>query len=91
LACLFPYDVRRIVETGTAGEFEFTIAFHAERIENLPMPLPAARSSIWDDFNLVDWKGMILLLALVAVGTTCWWIALPILVLYLAYKSFKNK
>ncbi|MFZ4774611.1 MAG: hypothetical protein ACOYM3_04565 [Terrimicrobiaceae bacterium] len=81
---------RRIVETGTAGEIEFTIAFHAERIENLPMPVPLARSSIWDDLNLVDWKGMLLLLALVAVGTTCWWIALPILVLWLAYKSLRN-
>lgn len=82
--------MRHLVETGTTGEFEFTIDFHAARIENLPMPVPLARNSIWGDFNLVDWKGMLLLLALVAVGTTCWWIALPALVIYLAYRSARN-
>ena len=81
---------RRIAETGKTGEVEFTIAFHAERIENLPMPGPAARKSICDDLISLDCKGMLLLFALVIVGTTCWWFALPALLVYLVYRSFKN-
>jgi len=95
LALLVQFDAmvagfRRIVETGSTGEFEFTIAFHAERIENLPMPGPAARKSICDDLISLDCKGMLLLFALVIVGTTCWWFALPALLVYLVYRSFKN-
>ncbi|GEM_PF-2773053 len=95
LALLVQFDAmvagfRRIAESGSTGEFEFTITFHAERIENLPMPEPAARKSICDELISLDCKGMLLLFTLVIVGTSCWWIALPILLLYLFYRSLKN-